>query len=105
MSKFRTVELSDPRFESGHLRFMTIKTANLRGRGDICLFVPRKIRPSQILPVVILLHGVYGSAWAWSHQAGVHLQAIEMVQRGEIPPMIIAMPSEGLWLTSLLIIV
>ena len=97
MSTFRTVELSDPRFESGHLRFMTIKTANLRGRGDICLFVPPKIRPSQILPVVILLHGVYGSAWAWSHQAGVHLQAIEMIQRGEIPPMIIAMPSDGLW--------
>ena len=97
MSAFRTVELSDPRFESDHLRYMTIKTSNLQGRGDICLFVPPDVRPDQSLPLVILLHGVYGSAWAWTHKAGVHLQAIKMIRQGEIPPMIIAMPSDGLW--------
>ena len=97
MSPFRTVELSDPRFESDHLRYMTIKTPSLRGRGDICIFVPPDVRQDGSLPLVILLHGVYGSAWAWTHKAGVHMQALEMIGRGEIPPMIIAMPSDGLW--------
>lgn len=97
MSVFRTVDLSDPRFESDHLRYMTIKTSSLKGRGDICIFVPPGIRRDQPLPLVILLHGVYGSAWAWTHKAGVHLQAVRMIEQGEIPPMIIAMPSDGLW--------
>jgi S-formylglutathione hydrolase FrmB len=47
--------------------------------------------------VVILLHGVYGSAWSWAHSAGVHLQANEMIRRGELPPMVLTMPSDGLW--------
>lgn len=92
---FRTTEISDPQFESGHLRFITIKTKNLKGRGDICVFVP----PGEYkeLPLVILLHGVYGSAWVWSQKAGVHITALQMIQNKEIPPMIIAMPSDGLW--------
>ena len=97
MSQFRTIEISDSRFEYNNLRFMTVKTPNLRGRGDICVFVPPNIQADQIVPVVILLHGVYGSAWSWTHNAGLHLQAMEMIQRGEIPQMIIAMPSDGLW--------
>ncbi len=97
MSKFRTIEISDPRYESANLRFMTVKSQHLRGRGDICIFVPPGISASEVLPVVILLHGVYGSAWAWTHSAGVHLQVMEMIRSGEIPPMILAMPSDGLW--------
>jgi putative tributyrin esterase len=97
MSKFRTIELSDPRFESNHLRFITVKTSSLKGRGDICVFVPPGIRAGETIPVIILLHGVYGSAWSWSHCTGVHLQTMEMITRGEIPPVILAMPSDGLW--------
>ena len=97
MKKFRTVELSDPRFENNHLRFITVKSEYLHGRGDICVFVPPGIDPGGSYPVIILLHGVYGSAWSWSHRTGVHLQALKMMQQGELPPMIIAMPSDGLW--------
>lgn len=97
MSHFRTLEISDSRFESDHLRFMTVKTPHLRGRGDICIFVPPGIRTGDVLPVVILLHGVYGSAWAWAYSAGVHLQAMKKIESGELPAMIIAMPSDGLW--------
>ena len=97
MSKFRTIEISDTRFEWNNLRFMTVKTSNLKGRGDICVFVPPSIIQADGVPVVILLHGVYGSAWSWALGTGVHLQAMEMMERGEIPAMIIAMPSDGLW--------
>jgi enterochelin esterase-like enzyme len=97
MSKFRTLEISDARFESANLRFITVKSPNLRGRGDICIFVPAHIDEVKTLPVVILLHGVYGSAWSWAHQAGVHITISKMIDRGELPPMVIAMPSDGLW--------
>ncbi|CAL1518502.1 alpha/beta hydrolase-fold protein [Chitinophaga sp. MM2321] len=97
MSKFRTVEISNPAFEQQHLRFLTVKTASLKGRGDICIFVPPGITDLSDLPVCILLHGVYGSAWSWAFCAGIHLRAKEMMERKEIKPMLIAMPSDGLW--------
>lgn len=95
-SPFRTNEISNPAFESDHLRFITVKTPNLRGRGDICVFVP-PLGGLRDVPLVILLHGVYGSAWSWSQQAGAHRTAWTMIQNGEIPPMVVAMPSDGLW--------
>lgn len=97
MSTFRTIQISDSRFESGNLRFITIKTPNLKGRGDICIYVPPNIPDDQTLAVVILLHGVYGSAWNWAYNTGIHLTANEMINRGELPPMAIAMPCDGLW--------
>ncbi len=97
MSGFRTIEISNPQYEANNLRFITVKTPNLKGRGDICVFVPREVRKNDVVPIVILLHGVYGSAWSWAHQAGVHLKANELIKQGVLPPMIIAMPSDGLW--------
>jgi enterochelin esterase-like enzyme len=93
---FRTTEVSDPKFESDNLRFITVKTNNLKGRGDICVFVP-PVEDAENLPLVILLHGVYGSSWAWSQKAGVHRSAWQMIKNNEIQPMVIAMPSDGLW--------
>lgn len=97
MSKFRTIEISDPRYEADNLRFIVLKSENLRGRGDICVYVPPQAQAGVVLPVVILLHGVYGSFWAWTHSAGVHFQVNDMINRGELPPIILAMPSDGLW--------
>lgn len=94
--RFRTTEISDPQFENDHLRYITVKTNNLKGRGDICVFVPPE-ENSTNLPLVILLHGVYGSAWVWSQKGGVHKTALKMIHDKEIPPMVIAMPSDGLW--------
>ncbi|MGA9637035.1 alpha/beta hydrolase [Flavobacterium sp.] len=95
-SKFKTTEISNPEFESNNLRFITIKTKNLNGRGDICVFVP-PMKDVKDLPIVTLLHGVYGSAWIWAHKAGVHFTALQMMEQGLIEPMVIAMPSDGLW--------
>jgi putative tributyrin esterase len=93
---FRNIQKSDPAFESNHLSFITVKTNNLKGRGDICLFVP-PMEGLKDVPLVILLHGVYGSAWEWSQKGGIHITAWEMIQSKELKPMVIAMPSDGLW--------
>ncbi len=97
MPRFRTIEISNPQYEANHLRFITVKTPNLKGRGDICVFVPPVVNKNDIVPVVILLHGVYGSAWSWAHSGGVHLKVNELIKQGVLPPMILVMPSDGLW--------
>ena len=95
-SKFKTTEISNPEFESNNLRFITVKSSNLKGRGDICVFVP-PMENLKDIPIVTLLHGVYGSAWIWAHKTGVHFTALKMMEEGIIKPMILAMPSDGLW--------
>jgi putative tributyrin esterase len=95
--RFRTIEISNPQYEANNLRFITVKTPNLKGRGDICVFVPPCVNKTAVVPVVILLHGVYGSAWSWAHNGGVHLKVNELIKQGQLPPMILTMPSDGLW--------
>lgn len=94
LQPFHTIELSDPAFERDGLRFATVKSAALRGRGDVSLWIPQV---PVIGTLLILLHGVYGSHWSWSQKAGAHLIAQRMITAGEIAPMVIAMPSDGLW--------
>jgi len=97
MQEFRTIEISNPQFENDFLRYITVKSENLKGRGDICVFVPPGIEDIQNCPLVILLHGVYGSSWSWSLSGGVHITALEMIRKKLIAPMVVAMPSDGLW--------
>lgn len=94
---FFTLEISDPRFEANNLRHITVKSPALGGRGDISVFVPEGCTAVQNLPVVILLHGVYGSHWSWAHQGGVNFTAQNMIEAGTIQPMVLAMPSDGLF--------
>ncbi|MDW7691223.1 alpha/beta hydrolase-fold protein [Flammeovirgaceae bacterium SG7u.111] len=95
-SIFNTTELSNPQFEMDGLRFITVKSKNLKGRGDICVFVP-KGEQLENLPIVTLLHGVYGSAWVWAFLGGAHKTAQRLIEEGKIKPMVLAMPSDGLW--------
>jgi len=96
-SKFRTTEISDPQFESDNLRFITVKTKNLSGRGDICTYIPPNIESLANTPLLILLHGVYGNSWIWSQKGGAHRTANQLIIDEKIKPMVIAMPSDGLW--------
>ncbi|MBO0929826.1 alpha/beta hydrolase [Fibrella aquatilis] len=94
---FRTIEISDPRFEHDGLRHITVKTPNLAGRGDITLWLPSDSNEKEPLPLVLLLHGVYGSHWAWALKGGAHLTAARLIGERQISPVALAMPSDGLW--------
>ncbi|MGN6533016.1 MAG: alpha/beta hydrolase [Ginsengibacter sp.] len=97
MTQFRTIEISNPRFENAFIRYITVKSKYLKGRGDICVFAPPGIEEMNDCPLVILLHGVYGSSWSWTLSGGIHISALELIKKKLIPPMVIAMPSDGLW--------
>ena len=86
------VELSEPEYEVDGLRHATANSRALRRRADVTFWAP----PSRAdgrddatpLPLVILLHGVYGSHWAWAYKAGAHRAGAHVA---------LAMPSDGLF--------
>ena len=96
MSDFFSIEISDPEFETDNLRFVTVKSRALKNRADMTLFVPPELEDPAV-SVVILLHGVYGSHWAWAFKGNVHRIALKLIETGRIRPIVLAMPSDGLW--------
>lgn len=97
MPTFRTIEVADERFLHEGLLPVTFKSPALRGRADVTFFVPGGSDGARGLPLVLLLHGVYGSHWAWALKGGAHRTAAGLIEQGVIPPMVLAMPSDGLW--------
>lgn len=93
MTEFRTACVSDPRFEHDGLRHVTVKSTALRGRGDVTVWAPAGPTPRAL---VVLLHGVYGSHWSWALQGGAHRTAAALIARGDVPPLAMAMPGDGL---------
>lgn len=92
---FHTFEVSDPEFELEGLRQITVRSYFLRRRADITVFVP-KAAEGTVSSLLLLLHGAYGSHWVWTQKAGVHRTAQGLIDAGEIKPLVIAMPSDGL---------
>jgi putative tributyrin esterase len=106
MSQFFTTEIVD--FKG--LNLITVKSNALKKRADITVFtpLPASVRDfdslnsifdilPQNIPIVILLHGVYGSHWAWAAKGNVHKTAQKLMKKGTIKPMILVMPSDGLF--------
>src|SRR5215469_7955181 len=96
MPPFHSIEISDPRFENEHLRQVVVKSAALERRVDLTLFVPHS-SPGTVTALLILLHGVYGSHWSWAYRAGIHRTAQRLIDARQIQPLVLAMPSDGLW--------
>src|SRR5262245_12719400 len=71
-----------------------MESAALGGRGDFGVWVPEGAAPG--LPVVVLLHGAYGSHWHWAFRGGAHHIARRLIADGAIRPMALVMPSDGL---------
>lgn len=96
MINFRTLEFSNPNCLSGGISFVTVKSPALGRRVDMSCHVPSSIK-AQKLPLVILLHGVYDSHWAWLFKGGAHRVLDRLIEQEGLPPMMLAMPSDGLW--------
>lgn len=93
---FRTIEASDSTYGTEGVHFLTVKSPALQRRGDISFYVPPGVAAEK-LPLVILLHGVYGSHWAWLFKGGAHEVLQRLMKDEGLPPMMLAMPSDGLW--------
>jgi putative tributyrin esterase len=93
MSQFFTTETA----LAGQLQLITVKSNALGHRADLSAYCPAPAWLSSGMPLVILLHGVYGSHWAWSAK-GAAPETLETLMADDIiRPMILAMPSDGLY--------
>lgn len=95
--KFRTLEKSDPTLTPDGMQWVTVKSSALKQRADATIYLPPEFNHLHNLPIVTLLHGVYGSHWSWAYQGGAHVLAAELMRQSQISPMVLIMPSDGLW--------
>lgn len=93
MSVFFTNEIA----KLAGLSLLTVKSNALKKRADITVFCPQTTQNLENLPLVILLHGVYGSHWAWTALGKVHETFQRLIEEGKCRPMLLAMPSDGLY--------
>ena len=93
---FRTCEVSKPSFTPKNLTLVTVKSKHLNGRADMLILNQQTQTASA--PVVILLHGVYGSHWAWQYSVGIE-QSLMSLQKEhqQLSDFVIVMPSDGLF--------
>jgi putative tributyrin esterase len=82
----------------GHpgVHLLTLYSPALRHRADVTLYLPPAAADGA-LPLLVLMHGVYGSHWNWWALGNLPAIAREMFATGEIVPFAVAMPSDGLW--------
>ncbi len=93
----RKIAVSDPLFECGGIRFLTLYSPALGGRGDLSVFVPSDALSRRSVPVVVLLHGVYDSHWAWFFKGGAHKVAFDLIETSRMRSMLLVAPSDGLY--------
>ncbi len=91
---FPTIEVSDPALERDGLRQVTVFSPALDRRADCTLWLPPSGPPEHL---VVLLHGVYGSHWAWAAKGAAHVAAADLSATGTARPFALAMPSDGLF--------
>lgn len=96
--RFSSVEIADPAFRAGARIETTVTSVALGGRRADCSFWIPALSPetARPLPLVILLHGVGGSHWAWFGKGGAEQIAASMIATGETEPFALAAPSDGL---------
>jgi putative tributyrin esterase len=93
----RSIAVSDRQWECDGVRFLTLYSPSLGGRGDVSVYVPDDIEMHSAVPVVLLLHGVHDSHWAWFFKGGAHKTAANLIAASRIRPMLIVAPSDGLY--------
>ena len=95
--RFPNAQLSSAIPGNENLRFLNFRGNALPQRADVLLYLPPNWERLKDLPLLLLLHGVYGCQWNWWLNGAIDKTATEMLSAGTMPPMLIAMPSDGLW--------
>ena len=95
--RVRTIEISDASISGEGLRFLTLNSPALAGRGDVTVFAPPMDEAVSSVPIVIMLHGVYGSHWSWFLQGDAHRTSMDLIRARRIRPMLLVAPSDGLF--------
>jgi enterochelin esterase-like enzyme len=86
------IEQSNPQYARPNTTTLTLYSSYLGRRQDVSIYAQNS--QSTDLPIVVLLHGVYGNNWVWMDLGGVHQVYEELRQQG-LSEFILVMPSDG----------
>ncbi|MGM8228648.1 alpha/beta hydrolase [Cellvibrio sp. ARAG 10.3] len=87
------IEKSNPLYTPFHFQHLSVQSSHIKRRCDISVFNAHS--QGRDLPIVILLHGVYGNHWVWSGLGGVHEAYLQQYNQSGLTEMILVMPSDG----------
>lgn len=87
------IEQSSPELTADKLLLLTVHASSLKGRGNLSCY--NAYSEARDLPIVLLLHGVYGSHWAWMHLGGAHRVYERLRAAHQIDEMVLVMPEDG----------
>lgn len=89
------LEVSNPDYSRENTQTLTVYSSHLKRRADVTIYNAQST--GKNVPVVILLHGVYGNNWVWMDLGGVHKVYEQLKQEG-LSEFVLVMPSDGgLW--------
>ncbi|MEP1445206.1 MAG: alpha/beta hydrolase-fold protein [Paraglaciecola sp.] len=86
------IEQSNPKYSRDNTMTLTLNSTHIGGRQDVTVYNPYS--QARDLPVVILLHGVYGNNWVWMDLGGAHFVYEQLRQQG-LSEFVLVMPSDG----------
>ncbi|MBU2984664.1 ATPase [Saccharophagus degradans] len=91
---YQQIEKSNPAFTQKDLCLLTIHASSIQGRANVSVY--NAYSQAKNLPIVILLHGVYGNNWVWMNLGGAHMvyECLRQATPG-LTEMVLVMPSDG----------
>lgn len=87
------LEVSNPIYSPDNTHFMTVHSSHLERRHDISVYNVNT--QAYDVPIIILLHGVYGNHWVWMNLGGVHHVYEDIKKSHNMGEFILVMPSDG----------
>ena len=95
MTVIRT-EVSNPEYSEQDVTTLTVHSSHIKRRQDVSVYDSSNGDKAD-LPIIILLHGVYGSNLVWMQLGGVH-KVYEQLKAEGLNDFVLVMPSDGgLW--------
>ncbi|GEA13678.1 alpha/beta hydrolase-fold protein [Alteromonas sp. KUL49] len=89
------VEKSNSQFTQENVTRLTLHSSHTARRHDITVYAKGELSPNT--PMIVLLHGVYGSHWVWMELGGAHY-VYERLKKQGLQDFVLVMPSDGgLW--------
>ncbi|WP_133012626.1 alpha/beta hydrolase [Marinomonas flavescens] len=89
----KRLEVSNPAYTPNNTQFLTIHSSYLERRHDVSIYNINA--QGKDVPIIVLLHGVYGNHWVWMHLGGVHLVYEKLKKANNLGEFVLVMPSDG----------
>ncbi|NVK23397.1 MAG: prolyl oligopeptidase family serine peptidase [Gammaproteobacteria bacterium] len=91
----KRLEISNPEYAQPNTTLLTIHSSHINRRQDVSVY--HNCDSKQDVPIVLLMHGVYGSNWVWMELGGAH-KVYEQLKLQGLTDFVLVMPSDGgLW--------